>query len=101
MVRKSKVITVPKNEETEDEIIEKRFKKLIQETKDEEYKAWLQGIYDILTPVDDSNNLFRTFRRICLNHTLLMCNISSQLKETRIKLKECQERASNTPKLAE
>ncbi len=70
MVRKSRAITVPKNEETDNELIEKRFKKLIQETKDEEYKAWLQGIYDILTPADlDSNNLFKTFRRICLNHT--------------------------------
>ncbi len=42
MVRKSRAI--PKNEETEDEIIEKRFKKLIQETKNKEFKEHLKRV---------------------------------------------------------
>lgn len=103
MVQKSKAITVPKNKETDDEIIEKRFKKLIQETKNKEFKAWLKSVSERLNPDNYTliKDLVKVSRGLILQNTLIICDLSKQLIETRIKLKECQERASKAPKLME
>ena|SRR4030067_2676480 len=103
MVRKSKAITVPKNEETDDEIIEKRFKKLIQETKNKEFKEHLKRVSERLNPDNYTliKDLVKVSRGLILQNTIMICDLTKQLVETQIKLKECQERASQTPKLAE
>jgi len=101
MVRKSRAI--PKNEETDDEIIEKRFKKLIQETKNKEFKTWLKGISELLNPDDYTLNkdLVKVARGLNLQMTIIICDLSKQLIETKKELKECQEMASQTPKMTE
>jgi hypothetical protein len=103
MVRNSRPTTVPKNEEIDHELIEKRFKKLIQETKNKELKAWLKGVSDLFKPDDYhlTKDLIKVTRGVILQMTITICDLAKQLKETRIKLKECQERASPTPKLTE
>ena len=103
MVRKSRAITVPKNEETDDELIEKRFKKLIQETKNKEFKKYLKNVFTQLKPDDFPSNkdFVKTIRRFYLDKTLTICELAKCLSETKKELKECQERASQKPKLTE
>lgn len=98
MVRKSKAITVPKNEEIDNELIEKRFKKLIQETKNKEFKTWLKRVSESFN-LDDytlNKDLVRVTRELILQMTIIICSLSKQLIKTKVKLKECQERAGES-----
>ena len=86
MVHKSRPTTVPKNEETDHEHIEKRFKKLIQETKNKELKAWLKRVSELFNPDDFELNkdLVKVIRRVNLKMTITICDLAKQLKETSV-----------------
>ena len=103
MVRKSRQTAVPKNEETDNELIEERFKKLIQETKNKKFKAWLKRVSELFNPDDFELNkdLVKVIRRVNLHMTITICDLAKQLIETKVKLKECEERAALAPKLTE
>lgn len=97
MVRKSKVIAVPKYEEIDkqktDELVEERFKKLMRETKNKELKGFMRCVARSLNPDDFDLNkdLVKTTRGLILSMTITICELKNELDEAQSKLKAYQD----------
>ena len=97
MRRKSKAITVPEHtkidEQQSDELREKYFKKLMQETKTKRYKVCMKHVLEKYNPDDFGTvkSLAKTLRKLIIVLYIEICELEKQRDEAQSKLKEFQE----------
>jgi hypothetical protein len=80
-----------KNEELEDELIEKRFKELLREEKDIKFKEIMKCV-DGFNPNNYSLNrdLVKIIRGVYLLFVIMICELRKERDEARQKLREYQ-----------
>ncbi|MDO8727149.1 MAG: hypothetical protein Q7J35_13855 [Candidatus Methanoperedens sp.] len=92
MVRKSKAIAVSEHKEIDeqqlDELREKYFIKLMQETKNKKNKICMKYVAEQFNP-DDS--LAKSIRRLLMTMFIWICNLEKERDEARLKLREYEE----------
>ncbi len=89
MGRKSKTIAVSEHKENDkkesDELMEKYFKKLMQETKNKKNKICMKYVAEQFNP-DDS--LAKSIRRLLITMFIWICELEKELDEARLKLRK-------------